>query len=293
VFIAYILQGLLAAAGAMLVWAWTRTFKGGERITTAPLPVATGAVTNFFDTLGIGSYAPTTAIIKFFRLTDDVNIPGTLNVGHALPAMTQAVIFIAIVRVEVTLLVTCIAAAIVGALLGARIVTRLPVRAIRLGMGIALLIAAGLYAARNLGLLPGGDEGALGLSGGPFAIAVAAHFLFGALMMIGVGLFAPSLITLSLLGMNPTAAFPIMMGACAFLMPASSLAFLRSGKVAPRVALGLALGGVPAVLVAAFVVKSLPLDVLRWGVVGVVVIAAAMMLAGAFAPDEKAAQPTG
>jgi uncharacterized membrane protein YfcA len=286
-----VLQGLLGAFAALLFWAWTRAFKGADRITTNWASIATGFVTDFFDTLGIGSYAPTTAIIKFFRLTGDQNIPGTMNVGHALPTIAEALIFITLVQVDPTLLVSCIIAAIAGGIIGARIVTRLPVRGIRIGMGGALLAAAGLYAAKNLGLLPSGDAGALGLSGAPFAIAVALHFVFGAFMMIGVGLFAPSLITLSLLGMNPTAAFPIMMGACAFLMPPSSLAFLKAGRVAPKVALGLAIGGVPGVLAAAFIVKSLPLEVLRWGVVGVVIIAAAMMLAGAFRNPDGAKQP--
>jgi uncharacterized membrane protein YfcA len=159
-------------------------------------------------------------------------------------------------------------------------VSRLPVRAIRIGMGLALLAAAGLFIARNLGLMPGGGE-ALALSGAAFAAAVVLHFLFGALMTLGVGLYAPSLIMLSLLGMDPRAAFPIMMGACAFLMPASSLHFIAAGRFDPRLALGFAVGGVPAVMLAAFVVKEMPLDALRWVVAGVVVIAALMMLASA------------
>ncbi|MCL1909068.1 MAG: sulfite exporter TauE/SafE family protein [Holophagaceae bacterium] len=286
--IAHVLQGLLAAVAAMLVWGWAQAFKGAMRFATGPIPLITGAVANFLDTLGIGSFAPTTAVIKIFRLTDDdTRIPGTLNVGHAIPTITQAIIFISIVRVDVALLVSCIVASIAGALLGVRIVTRLPVRAIRLAMGLAMLVAAGLYAAKNLGWIPGGNEGALGLEGGLFALATALHFVYGVLMMVGVGLYAPSLITLSLLGMNPTAGFPIMMGACAFLMPSASLAFLRSGKLEPRIALGLALGGIPGVLVAAFVVKSLSLDILRWGVVVVVIIAAATMLAGAFGSPRK------
>jgi len=189
-------------------------------------------------------------------------------------------IFIGVVKVSVTLLVSCILASVVGALLGARAVSRLPVRGIRLGMGAALLIAAGIFIARNMGLLPGGGA-ALSLEGEAFAAAIALHFLFGALMSLGVGLYAPSLISLSLLGMDPRAAFPIMMGACAFLMPVSSLHFIDRGRFDPRLALGFALGGVPAVLVAALIVKELPLDALRWLVAGVVIAAAIMMLAGA------------
>lgn len=285
--IVLILQLLLAAAAIVLSACWfahlraTKTAAG-----TGPAALGVGAAANFFDTLGIGSFAPTTAAIKFFNLTKDELIPGTLNVGHAIPTIAQALIFIAIVKVSVALLVSCILAAVAGALIGARVVSRLPVRAIRIGMGLALLAAAGLFIARNLGLTPGGGE-ALALTGPSFAVAVALHFLFGALMTLGVGLYAPSLIFLSLLGMDPRAAFPIMMGACAFLMPASGLQFIAAGRFDPRLALGFAIGGVPAVLLAAFVVKEMPLDVLRWVVAGVVVLAALMMLAGARAASRE------
>ena len=49
------------------------------------------------------------------------------------------------------------------------------------------------------------------------------------------------MILVSLLGMNPTAAFPIMMGSCAFLMPVGSLRFIRERAYSLPSALGLAL----------------------------------------------------
>lgn len=286
-----IIQGMLAFAGASLAVAWLRIYRSGdEKPGTSTAALGTGAVTNFFDTLGIGSFAPTTALIKFFRLTEDEKIPGTLNVGHAIPTVTQALVFISLVEVDVTLLIACIAAAVVGALWGARIVSRLPVRAIRLGMGGALLVAAGIFIARNIGLLPGGGE-AIALAGAAFAIAVLLHFSFGALMTLGIGLYAPSLISLSMLGMDPRAAFPIMMGACAFLMPAASLQFIKARRFDPRLALGFAIGGVPAVLVAAFVVKEMPLDILRWLVSFVVLIAAGMLLSSGLKTPAPAVAP--
>jgi uncharacterized membrane protein YfcA len=245
--------------------------------------IALGAVTNFFDTLGIGSFAPTTAWLKLRKLIPDSYLPATLNSGHALPTIAQALIFINLVRVDPVLLAACIAASVAGATLGAPLVVRLPVRVVQGIVGIALLIAALLYALANLGLLPAGGD-ALALSTPLFAIAVAVHFLLGALMTFGIGLYAPSLILLSLLGLNPTAAFPIMMGACAFLMPVSGFRFVRSERIDLRVVLGLAIGGVPAVLLAAYVVKSLPLAGLRWGVVVVVLYAATLLLRAAFKP---------
>jgi uncharacterized membrane protein YfcA len=236
-----------------------------------------GFVTNFFDTLGIGSFAPTTAVFKLWRRMPDEQIPGTLNVGHALPTLAEALIFIAAVSVDLTTLVSMIAAAIAGAWLGAGLVSRLPRRAVQVGMGTALLIAAGLFLASNLQWMPGGGVAA-GLTGGRLLFAVAANFVLGALMTLGVGLYAPCLILVSLLGMNPLVAFPIMMGSCAFLMPIGGMRFIRLKRYSPRAALGLTMGGIPAVLIAAFIVKSLPLIWVRWLVVVVVLYAATLML---------------
>lgn len=251
-----------------------------------------GFGTNFFDTLGIGSFAPTTAIFKFRRQMPDEQIPGTLNVGHALPTVVQALVFIAAVLVDFKTLILMIAASVLGAWLGAGVVTRLPRRPIQIGMGIALLIAAILFMLANLKLIPGGGD-AMQLTGGLLIIGVVINFFLGALMMLGIGLYAPCLILVSLLGMNPTAAFPIMMGSCAFLMPSSGLRFIARGRYNLDAALGLALGGIPAVLIAAWIVKELPLFWLRWLVVAVVLIAAIMMLRAAFgraAPAELAVE---
>ena len=223
-----------------------------------------GFITNFFDTLGIGSFAPTTAYFKLRARMPDEEIPGTLNAGQALPTMTQALIFIATV----------------GAWLGVGLVARLSRRAIQLGMGGSLLCAAALFLAANLHWMPGGGE-ALGLSGSRLIVAVAANALLGALMMLGVGLYAPCLILVSLLGMSPLAAFPIMMGSCGLLMPIGGARFVRSGRYNLGAALGLALGGIPGVLVAAYIVKSLPIVWLRWLVLAVVVYAAVQMLRSA------------
>ena len=253
--------------------------------------IALGAATNFFDTLGIGSFAPTTAYLKLRRLVPDSFLPATLNSGHALPTVAQALIFIDLVRVDALLLAACIAASVSGATLGAPLVMRLPVRAVQGVVGIALLVAAALYALANLGLLPAGGD-ALALPQPLFVVAVAAHFVLGALMTFGIGLYAPSLILLSLLGLNPTAAFPVMMGSCAFLMPVSGMRFIRCERIDLRVVLGLAVGGIPAVLLAAYVVKSLPLTGLRWGVVVVVLYAAALLLRTALKPQSAPALET-
>jgi len=248
--------------------------------------VLIGVVTDFFDTLGVGSFAVTTSLFKLGRITKDEDIPGTLNVGHALPTVAQAFIYIKIVNVEMTTLVAMIAASIAGAFLGAGVVVHWPRRKIQLGMGVLLLIAAAIIALRQLSLVPGGGD-ALGLAGGKLALALAVNFALGSLMMLGIGMYAPCMILVSLLGMNAATAFPIMMGSCAFLMPISGVRFIRSGRYDRRAAVGLTVGGVPAVLIAAFIVHSLSLRVVQWLVVAVVVYTAAAMLKSARKPGNQ------
>ncbi len=244
---------------------------------------AVGFVTNFLDTLGVGSFATTTSFYRLRKQMPDELIPGTLNVGHALPTVAQALIYITLVEVEFTTLALLIAAAVAGSWLGAGLVARLPRRQIQAGMGLALLGAAVLMALTAMDAMPGGGT-ALRLQGAALGIGIGVNFVLGALMTLGIGLYAPCMVLVSLLGMNPTAAFPIMMGSCAFLMPAASLRFMRFGRYDMAAAIGLALGGVPAVLVAAYLVKSLPLDYVRWLVVAIAGYAAVTLVRAGLHP---------
>jgi len=250
-----------------------------------PTQVGIGAVTNFFDTLGIGSFATTTAFFRFLKIIPDRVIPGTLNVGHTLPTVVQALIYTKKVQVDILTLFALIAAAVLGAWLGAGIVASWPKRKVQIGMGAALLGAAALMLMTQLNLFPGGGD-ALGVRGARLVIGVAVNFLLGALMSLGIGLYAPCMILISLLGMNPIAAFPIMMGSCAFLMPVGSLRFIREQSYGLRAALGLAIGGIPGVLLAAFIVTSLPIYWVRWLVIVVVVYTSVTMLAAGLATEE-------
>jgi len=280
---------LLLGIGALslwYVWRWVSLERdvaaqgGGRPRMPRPGDVIIGFVALFFDTLGIGAFAPTTAVYKVQRRVADDEIPGTMNVGNALPAVTEAMIFISAVTVDFRTMISMILASAVGAVVGVRVVSRLPRRAIQLGMGVALLVAALLFLVKNMHWMPSGGD-ALGLYGAPLVLAVGVSFALGAVHMLGVGFFAPCLILLSLLGMNPLAAFPIMMGATAFLLPIGGASFIKSRRYDIRAALGLTLGGIPGVLVAAFVVKSLPVVWLRWLVVVVATYAAALMFRSA------------
>ncbi len=252
--------------------------------------LAMSLVTNFFDTLGIGSFAPTTSILRAWKMVPDELIPGTLNVGYTFPAILQTFLFTQAVPVDATTLIVLIAAAVVGAWLGAGVVVSLPRRSVQLGMGLALLGAAALLLAGLLKLTPVGGE-AVGLTGGKLVIAAAANFGLGALMTLGIGLYGPCLIMVSLMGMNPTTAFPIMMGSCAFLMPVASARFIRKNAFDVRTTLAMLIGSVPAVLIAFFIVKSLPLTVVRWLVLVVVLYTAFGLLKTAL-QERSTAQPS-
>lgn len=278
-----VLLAALAALGSAFILVLLKAAAQRGELRPSLEAIGLGAVTNFFDTLGIGSFATTTAWIKFRRLVPDAFIPATLNVGHALPTVAQSAIFLVIlgVHVDPTLLASCIVAAVLGSLVGARLVVRAPVRLVQAVVGIALLIAALLYAMSNLNLMPIGGQ-ATALPTAAMTIAIAVHFVLGALMAFGIGLYAPSLILLSLLGLDPRLAFPIMASACAFLMPTTGFSFVKSRRIDLRIVLGVAIGGIPAVLLAALVVKEMPITWLRWGVVAVVLYAAFLLLRSAF-----------
>lgn len=283
-----LLVGLGVLTGGYIV-AWSKIEDG-----PSPLSIVTGAVTNFLDALGIGSFATSTAIFRAFKMVPDRIIPGTLNAGHTLPTVAQAFIFTALIPVDVLTLFSMIAAAVAGAWLGAGIVAKWPKRRVQLGMGFALLAAATFFTMRNMNLFPAGSD-AIGVRGVTLVLAVAGNFLLGALMSLGIGLYAPCMVLVSLLGMSERTAFPIMMGSCAFLMPVGSLKFIRERAYSKSVALGLALGGIPGVLVAGLIVKNLNLTTVRWLVIAVVLYTAVTMLYAAFTdrggtPEEKPAR---
>lgn len=235
-----------------------------------------GFVIDFLDTLGVGSFATTTTALKLGKLVEDEDIPGTLNVGHSLPTILEAVLYITVVRVELLTLVSMIGASAVGAWFGAGIVVGWPRRTIQRALSVALLATAAFIFLRQVGVFPAGGD-ALALTGAALLVGIAVNALIGALTSLGIGNYAPCMALVSLLGMNPTAAFPIMMGSAALTLPLAAARFIPAHRFHRRTALALTLGGIPGVLVAAFLVTSLPLDAVRWLVIGVLLYTATLM----------------
>lgn len=240
-----------------------------------------GFVVNFFDVLGIGAFAPQTALLKFTKQTEDRLLPGTLNVANTLPVLIQAIIFITVIKVEPITLVSMLLSAAAGAILGAGIVSKLSERKIRLTMGFALLITAGFMFAGKMKWIQGGGM-EIGLYNYKLVIAVVVNFLLGAMMTTGIGLYAPCMALVFALGLSPQVAFPIMMGSCAFLMPPASVKFIKEGAYNRKAAMAMAIPGMVAVLIAALIVKSLPLETLRWMVIVVIIYTSVIMLKAAY-----------
>ena len=240
--------------------------------------VALGAVVNFFDALGIGSFAPTTAWFKFRRMVPDRLIPQTMLVGLTPPSIAESIVFLALlgVMVEPVLLFGCVVATFAGGMIGVRLVNRASVWIVQAVVTVGLVLAATAYLMSNLHLFPAGGT-ATGLPPIPMAIAIVASFGFGVLANFGVGNFAPTLVMLSLMGMDPRLCFPIMATGASLMGVGASVSHIKVGEIDLRVVLGLALGGIPAVLVAALIVKEMPIEALRWLVFVVVVYAAAVM----------------
>jgi uncharacterized membrane protein YfcA len=285
------LLGALAVSGVLLVVQWMKTVRRAPASGAPTLPhLAIGFVTNFFDTLGIGSFAPTTAVFRLLRLVPDELIPGTLIVGHALPVVTQALFFVSAVDVDPMQLIVLIIACVIGGWLGAGVVTTLSRRAVQLAIGCALLVAATFMLLGMLGLVPAGGT-ALALTLRALVVALVINFALGALLTLGIGNYAPSLIMFSLLGMDPRAAFPIMMGSGAFVGTIAGVRFLNSARFHGRAALGLTIGGIPGVIVAALLVQSLPLAALRWLVIVVVTYAALTLLRAGLRGEVTVPQP--
>lgn len=232
-------------------------------------------VANFFDTLGIGSYAIATSAWKFNKAIPDDLIPGTLNVAFGIPICVEATITMTKIEVDPLTLVLMIAAAIIGSIIGAKIISKMDIMKIRVIMGVALLIVAFITLCKINGVGPFGIIGtARGLSGGLLVVGVVANFVLGVLMTAGIGLYAPCMALILLLGMSADVAFPIMMGSCAFLCPACGITFVKEGKYQRAATIPMIITGSIGVLIAGFIVTSLPLTLLTYLVCVVMVVCA-------------------
>ena len=265
---------------------WARGMEKKNLIAT----IIIGVVANFFDTLGIGSFAPSTTAFKLTKSVDDALIPGTLNVGDTVPVCVEAFFFFGLIEMDVLTLVAMIVASVVGSYTMAGVVSKFNRKKVRIAMFIGMFILATVMLCRWAGVGPFGQLGEeVGLRGAKLVIAVVANFVLGALMSIGVGLYAPCMALCVVLGLNTKVAFPVMMGSCAFLMAfGNGPKFIQEGKYDPVACWTQAIGGAIGVALAYYIVKELPLHILTLIVVIVCYITSFLFLPDAFRKGEAA-----
>lgn len=224
-----------------------------------------GFITDFGDTLGIGSFATTTAAFRMTHyIDDDRKLPGTLNAVHAIPVMFQALFFITAVKVELTTLLPMTTAAVIGAYVGTHVTKKLHAPTVQRVMAVALLIAVIIMVVRMI-TTPGSNNsmGVHGLHGWWLILGIVFNFGIGVLMTMGLGNYAPELIFFSLMGVNPAVAFPVMMLDAALIMPTTALNVIKMDRVSWRGFAGVAIGGVLGVIVAAKFFTSMNVDLLN------------------------------
>ena len=246
-------------------------------------------LTLFLDPIGIGANGPTAAGLKFFKITRDKQIPGTLQTFCIIYTTMATLWMIKEVPVDISNLIGVIVAAGIGSAVGEKFFSKLELSKLRLCIGVGLVVVACILLLKTAGILPSpADAGGTGVDGWKFAVLLVVSFVFGALMTIGVGIYAPMMCTVALLGMNYAAAYPLMMGSCALLVPIASILFIREGFHSPTPlydrkasvvgnTVGVVTGALGTITILSLI-NGLDVTLLNYFVVCIVIILAALMI---------------
>lgn len=253
---------------------WKETFQEAGN----PVAVAISSLVIFFlSTFGISDFAISASLYPKTKWVSDKKLPGTMNTQCVIPVAVMALAYISTINVDLATLIIAIAAQVIGAYISPRFVAKAPVNTIKKFVITGLFIAAALIIAGKIGIYPAGGT-ASGLTGFKLVALGVLSLVFGALNNIGIGSYALTMATVYALGLNPTIAFPIMMGACTFSVPVGSMQFIKLNDYSRKITLATSTFGVLGVLVAVFIVKSLNVSVLQWIVVAIIVYSAVTML---------------
>lgn len=235
----------------------------------------------FFSSFGISDFAVSTIFYRKMKLLTDKVLPGTLNTQCVIPVAVMALAFISVIQVDIVTLVICIIAQMLGAYFGPRFVVKLSLRSMRIFIGMGLIIATVFILMGKFNLIPsGGTDTALSHTN--LVIAALSLFVFGALNNIGIGSYAPTMVTIYALGMNPAVAFPIMMGACTFSVPVGSMEFIKYGQYSRKITLFAATFGVAGVLTGVYMINQLDVSMLQWVVAAILFYSGTNMLMNEF-----------
>ena len=285
-----VIQILLIAygiiAGVIILRDYVKNKEQGVSRKETVLHYIIGAIVNFFDALGIGSFATTTALYGLFQVVEDRKIPGTLNAGVAIPVIFEALLFTSSVKVEFSTLIPVVLSGVLGAAIGNKLVTKVSEKTVTMVMAIGLLLSALLMLGSKFGILPAGGN-AIGLSGIKLGIACFGNFILGAALNFSIGNFTPCMCMVYMLGMSPLVSFPLMMCTGAISTPTTGLMSLKEGLIDRHAVMGLTVGGMLGVAVAVYVVKSMSISTLQWIVIAVVLYTSVTMFRRAMKKPEK------
>lgn len=281
---------LVIVMGIMIVLA-TRAYLGQKKplFERFGLGMLIGFLTDFGDTLGIGSFATTTAAFRATHyVEDDRQLPGTLNAMHAIPVMVEALFFITAVKVELSTLLPMTTAAVVGAYGGTHVTKNWHAPTVQRVMSGALFIAVVIMIIRMI-TNPGADNALTvhGLHGWWLVLGIAFNLGVGTLMTMGLGNYAPELIFFSLMGVNPAIAFPVMMLDAALIMPTTAWNVIKMDRISWRGFAGVTIGGVLGVIVAAKFFTSMDINLLKKLIVVVSLWTAVGLLRDSFKTNWK------
>lgn len=288
--ILHVIQGIMVAFVAVFsafmgkdCWKHRTLFLGKSTVALS----AASFITMFLDTLGIGSVPPRTAFYKIGKIMPDNLIPGTLMIHDVIPCTIAAFIFMLTIDVELMTLIPMVLAAAIGSTIGAKFITRLPIQKIQMILGVALILVACIISAQQLNLMPPGGN-AIGLDGWKLAVAVVCSCMSGFLLNIGIPYYPTTMAVTYLLGMDPRAVFPIMVTGCVLLMGSAGFHYVKEGAYDRKVCVIGAIAGSVGVLIAALLVKEMPLYWLKWIVVIVLIYTSVLMIRSARKKKEEA-----
>jgi uncharacterized membrane protein YfcA len=240
------------------------------------LLICSSPIIFFLSTFGISDFAISSILYRKKKLLPDHLLPGTLNTQCVIPVAAMALSFITVIRVDMITLVTCILSQVAGAYCGPRFITRFSARTIRICIGAGLFVAAIFVAAGLFHLIPSAGT-ATKLAGFKLVIAAVCLFLFGILNNIGIGSYAPTMVTIYALGLNPGVAFPIMMGASTFAVPIGSMQIIKYGNYSRKITLFAATLGLLGALLGVLFINRLDLSMLQW-LVAVILLYSSMTI---------------
>ncbi|MGL5268770.1 MAG: sulfite exporter TauE/SafE family protein [Spiroplasma sp.] len=212
-----------------------------------------GFIGSFTDTIGIGSFAVVAAGLNATKSVKNVkNLPGTLNIGLTVPNLLAGTLFVSAIQVELATLISLVVAAMLGSFCAAKIVNKVNRKFIAIFVASCLTTAGILMIFTQFDLFA--TSRIRGLQGWKLVVGIIAFFIIGGLQSFGVGLYAPAIAIVSLLGMETIVAFPIMTCAGGFALPTTAWTFHRDNNYSPKVSYGLLIGGVFGTVAAFFIV---------------------------------------